>query len=113
MIDANAIIDNICNKLGTTADILVPELVRYKEYSYLAGFIICIICIVISVILIWIGRKISEKHDSDEEDYLGFYFFGGIGLLTSLVVIIVQIHGFIVWHNAPMGAVVNYVISSL
>ena len=111
--DVNATIDNICNKIGTTADILVPEFARYKEYSYLSGIIICTICIAVSASLIWIGRKIYEKVDSDEDAYLGFYFFGGLGLFTSLLIFLIQIHGYIVWHNAPMGAAVNYIICIL
>lgn len=110
--DVNSVIDNICNKIGTTADILIPELARYKEYSYLAGFIICFICIVISVSIIWIGNKLLKK-GYDADDCIGFYLFGCTGLFSSLVVIMVQIRGYIVWHNAPIGAAVNYILNSL
>ena len=110
--DVNSVIENICNKIGASADILVPELARYNEYSYLAGIVICFICIAVSASLIWIGKKLSEK-DCSDEDYMGLYIFGGMGLFISLVVIIAQIHGYIVWHNAPMGAAVNYIINSL
>ena len=110
MMDANVVIDNICNKIGTTADILVPELARYKEYSYLAGGILCIICIVVSVIIILIGKKLYEK---ECDDYIGCYIFGGTGIFVSLIVFMTHIHGYIIWHNAPMGAAVSYIINSL
>lgn len=52
----NEVINNICDKLGTTASNLVPMLARYKSATALFGVIACSILIVVFIVadILWI-----------------------------------------------------------
>ena len=62
--DINSIIDNLCNKLGTTANKLIPEMAGYqiaKHSIWLAISIIFIgVCIGLTIRLLWM-RKNDHK----------------------------------------------------
>ena len=59
--DINSIIDNLCNKLGTTANKLIPEMAGYqiaKHSIWLAISIIFIgVCIGLTIRLLWMRKK--------------------------------------------------------
>lgn len=62
--DINSIIDNLCNKLGTTANKLIPEMAGYqiaKHSIWLAISIIFIgVCIGLTIRLLWMHKKDGE-----------------------------------------------------
>lgn len=70
MENINEIIDNICNRLGTTVDFIVPEYIRMEIISKVAAILICII---ISVLLRFICKKLDKLREADcnyEELYI-------------------------------------------
>lgn len=62
--DINSIIDNLCNKLGTTANKLIPEMAGYqiaKHSIWLAISLIFIgVCIGLTIRLLWMRKKNRE-----------------------------------------------------
>ena len=62
--EINSVIDNLCNKLGTTANKLIPEMAGYqiaKHSIWLAISIIFIgVCIGLTIRLLWMRKKDGE-----------------------------------------------------
>lgn len=114
--DINSIIDNLANKLGTTATKLLPELVKYEIANSLATLVISAIIMVVSGVFISICIHILNVHEKsdkyyDDEIFIFPLFCGGIFFIISFIITMVSIHSLIVWSNAPTGAAVYYILN--
>ena len=61
--DVNSIIDNLCNKLGTTTGMLLPEMAGYNITRWSVGVIIALILITMGLIFV---SRIVKMHKQDE-----------------------------------------------
>lgn len=122
--DVNIIIDNICNKLGTTVEMVVPEYAKYMITSKLVtlitgGVITFFVAILMNMMLASLKKRIAkyrEKYDSDDwydEDWVLPYIFGGIALIfVGIVGTVTLINGLdiIPWIISPQGAFIAEVM---
>ena len=111
--ELNSIIDNICAKLGTTVDALVPELCKYKLYEsigYITAFSIISAFIIITMLIVF---ALWQKAESSSGEYEVLELCLGAVLFLFICGIAYQVYFFIVWKNAPTGAAVDYVIQQL
>lgn len=100
----NIIIDNIANKLGTTAAFLVPEFAKCKMAEHLVWLLIGLLGLLLSIKAYKVSKNID---DSDCQQGLAVIsFFGTIGSLFSLCIGLF----FIPWLASPMGATCNYIL---
>ena len=108
----NSIINNLCEKFGTTVDNIIPEVARYQAVTYGVQFIIGIICLIIALLLIRLFVK--NKLDPDV-NYIAIIFIFVIFIFFIIAGIVNLITGLntFVWIFAPKGAFVNYVYSLL
>ena len=116
--DVNQIIDNLADKLGTTASTLLPELVKYKTVSCIANLVITGIIFVICGLIITVSLKVFCAMDKiDRYDSFEMFMFPiGLcvgGLLISFICIMINLHELIVWTNAPTGAAVYYILTGI
>ena len=81
--EINAVIDNLCIKLGTASQVLIPELAKYHIATTISALVICIVLLIVSA---WICRKSIKIVREDEFDTAA-----AIGLMLSVVVIIVLV----------------------
>ena len=122
--DVNTIIDNICNKLGTTVETVVPEYAKYmiasKVISLIIGVMIAFFATALMHMLISsLKKKIAEykeeyeRDDWSDEDWVIFYAIGGgaiafVGIIA--VAFILNGLGFISWIISPQGAFIAEVL---
>lgn len=109
--ELNLIIDNICEKLGTTVDALVPELCKYMVYKsigYIVAFSMISIFIIIAMLVIFM---INKKYESAELICLEMFLVASLFLMICCISY--NVYYLIIWKNAPTGAVVNYLIDQL
>ena len=82
--NVNSIINNLCDKLGTTVDYLIPEMAKYYITRHTVGVIISIIIIIILCIFLTIIYKSMKNGDIDYDipDYL---FLFGIATIVEFI----------------------------
>ena len=71
--EINAVIDNICNKLGTTANMLIPELSKYMIVKYLFVIIMAIMFYICAGVCIAKVRKMRREEGAllkRDDDYM-------------------------------------------
>ena len=125
--EINEVINNICEKLGTTIDKVMPEYAKYMVVTNIKDFIIGIILLVFTAILFrslfkWLKSRIDKyKEEMDDDDWMdedfAFAFYLGCAplIITTIVGIIFTINGlkFLDWLISPQGAFVAYVLRSV
>ena len=122
--DVNTIIDNICNKLGTTVETVVPEYAKYmiasKVISLIIGMVIAVFATVLMHMLMASLRKkiaeYKEEYERDDwwdEEWVIMYVIGGIVLIVVGIIgttIVVKGLGIIPWIVSPQGAFIAEVL---
>ena len=122
--DVNVIIDNICNKLGTTVEMVVPEYAKYMIASKLTALIIGMAIAffataLMNMLIASLRKRIAkyrEKYDSDDwydEDWVIPHVIGGIALIfVGIVGTVTLVNGLdiIPWIVSPQGAFIAEVI---
>lgn len=118
--DVNEIINNICAKLGTTVEKVVPEYAKYKVVSNLQEFLIGVVLAIITTFLTMTMLKMLKKriveyvdeyghNDWYDEDFVEVYYIGGAFLFILMVIATVMIVNgldFVPWLVSPQGAFV-------
>lgn len=103
----NEVIDNLCQKIGSTQEMLVPEMAKFciARAWVNAAFcgIILIFCIVMTIVCI---RK--SKEDCD--------WIGGIAIFGAVAVLFLfglwwNISEAIQWQAAPTAKAVEYILN--
>ena len=124
--EVNDVINNICEKLGTTADIIVPEFARYMAAKNIKTLILGLIFLILDAVIVksflkWRKRCITEykeKHNGDEDwvddqrfpAVIGFCIIIGALSISSFIFILSGLD-FINWMVSPKGAFVEYILS--
>ena len=98
----NEIIDNLCNKLGTTAEVLIPEYskMRIAELTFLRN-VNAFLVTILFLIFIFIGyifiKKYPDMRGHKEDVFESFITLVGIPAAIILVIVMV---GFIINQRA-------------
>lgn len=122
--DVNAVIDNICNKLGTTVEAVVPEYAKYMIASKLTALIIGVVIAFFATALMnmlttSLKRKIAEykeKYERDDwwdENWVVPHVIGGIVIIVVGIIAFVFISSgldIIPWIVSPQGAFIAEVM---
>ncbi|GEM_PF-4227291 len=123
--DVNIIIDSICNKLGTTVEVVVPEYTRYmiasKAITLIVGVAITLFTATLMQMLIASLKKsitkYKEKYERDDwwdEEWVIMYVIGGIVLIVVGIIgttVVVKGLGIIPWIVSPQGAFIADIMS--
>lgn len=116
--DVNTIIDNICTKLGTTVEAVVPEYVKFmiasKLVMLITGVVITFIAAKLTSVMLASFKKrlaeYKEEYGSNDwvfEEWAIPYIIGSIALIfVGAAGIITLINGLdiIPWIVSPQGA---------
>ena len=105
----NAVINNLCEKFGTTTQFLVPEIAKYKIATDVVGIIFSTVLIIILVIIAVRSHRLMEYDDDFEVP-----FFVSVFLALILVAILwVYVSNAVGWMVSPYGAVVQMITRRL
>ena len=104
--EINIIIDNLCNKFGTTIQTLVPEIAKMRIAEDIVSIVICIILL---IILYKIIKKVWEYIKKTDDDMIPailipFLPFGII--FTIFCVIVIDLVG---WGVSPMAKTIEMI----
>ena len=105
----NAVINNLCEKFGTTTQFLVPEIAKYEIATDVVGIIFSTVLIIILVIIVVRSHRVMEYDDSYEVP-----FFLSVFLVFIFAVILwVYVSDAVGWMVSPYGAVVQMITRRL
>ena len=114
--NVNEIINNICAKLGTTIEKVVPEYAKYKVVSnlqeLLIGVVLAIITTFLTMTMLKMKKRIAEhvdeygNNDCYEEDFVTFCGPFLFILMVIATTMIVNGLDFVSWLVSPQGAFV-------
>lgn len=92
-------IQMICDKLGTTVNQLVPEVIRYETRMNTVGLIMGAIILIIGVICIRLAFYL-DKHSSDCVE-VPFFIIGVLGLVIGFFMVFIFAYKLIALNTSP------------
>lgn len=116
--DINEIIDNLCNKLGTTAELLIPE---YAKMKIASSVVEIIISAVIIAALVFIAKKVYKwMRDNEIDKYDDAFFWivlcgvcGVGGAAVCAINIMVNVIGISKFVTSPVAAFIEEMLKGL
>lgn len=105
--EINAVIDNLCQKLGTSATYLIPELAKKEIAETAVGLIFAVL---VGMILVYLMKRIAkqmEEEQIDMEDGFFFFIFPGFALVIDFVVISVYAGNLAGWIASPTAKAIE------
>ena len=111
--EINDVINNLCGKLGVTANYLVPKLAEYKAIAsaYLAGvwFLIAVLAVVLSLAVKGKGEEGKIKYFFETGRATLFVFL----FITSFFCFFVALfygYEFVGWRFSPEAKSIEYIL---
>ena len=122
--EINNVINNLCERFGTTTTYLIPEMTKYNITRDLVMIILSIIPLVLAIIIWLIGHKRYEKTIEEEKfnngraytdagDFIGYWMVSGLAFLVFFVMFTVNMYDLIGWISSPTAAFTELLFHSL
>lgn len=112
-----AVINEICGKIGTTADYVIPKLSTMEYYSHFFGLFACIALSLVCAIYSAIVLIISIKKDMDYFDVWDMIQFSTwFSIPASLITMGFAIwngYEMVMWKVAPEAKAIEYIINMI
>ena len=110
----NEVVDNLCQKIGSTQQMLVPEMARLiiARSCVNAAFcaLMCLVCILL--IVKWIRVTKSEECGWEEgETWAMIAIFSGIALFICFGFLWFNVSEAVQWQAAPTAKAVEYILN--
>ena len=127
--EINSIIDNLCEKFGTTTAYLIPEMAKYNIARDIEMVVFSIIFMIIAYV-IWSTtmkryKEALSRYDGLEEeyqkwhrrpcidDYFGYFVCSVILFFAFICTMMISVHNLVGWIASPTAAFVNEIIHSI
>ena len=114
MNEINIVIDNLCEKLGTTVEYLIPEITKVNTVSAIYGIVIFGIFTVISVLIFRYSWK--KYHAEDCYDDLGPILGMATAVMTGVITISLMLSNvgeLIKWISSPTAMAISKLMGML
>ena len=116
--EINQVIDNLCEKLGTTATALAPEMARYMVAKNITSIVVTTILYIIMLLIFrYILKRLDIKDDGLDEDEVKSSVLL-LELITGLVFtaiyicnLVEKIVGTVGWIASPQAALIKEITS--
>ena len=110
--EVNAIIDNLCERLGTSAKFLIPELARLRITE-------SVVCLFIALIILAVGLITLPKaweYDHKDRDFMydsAWTIIPAILIFVGFVMFVINAVSFAGWIASPTAKAVLEIVSML
>lgn len=121
--DVNEAINQICEKLGTSVEYIVPRIAEMKSILYIYNSVVDIILTALSIIVLYLIIRFTAKHFewmfSDDYEDMQFVCIIGFIIIVIFVCIILffkffdifsDIRNAILWTHASEAMVFEYIL---
>ena len=115
--DINTVVDNLCEKLGTAKEMLVPELAKMCSMRYLCNSVFCIVVLIALIVILCRYRKIIENRrnydfDTEQNAEIGA-FVCSIATIGFFIGLWYNAYECIQWLAAPTAKAFEYILTLL
>lgn len=115
--EVDAIINNLCEKLGTAKEVLVPEMARMCSTRHLCNAVFCVVAIIAIAMLLWHCVKIVKNHEDYSYDVVQYAELGvvlySIAIIGFFIALWYNVYECIQWFAAPTTKTIEYVLQLL
>ena len=109
----NEVIDNLCQKIGSTQQMLVPEMARLVIARSCVNAVFCaIMCLVCILLLVKWTRVMKDRGCGweEHETWTMISFVSGIALIIFFVFLWFEVSEAVQWQAAPTAKTVEYIL---
>lgn len=111
--EVNAIIDNLCEKLGTSAKFLIPELARLRITESAVCLFIGLIILAIGLITLPKAWRYDHREDLGDWDESYFVIIPSILIMVGAITVIVESVQLAGWIASPTAKAILEIVSML
>lgn len=111
--EVNAIIDNLCEKLGTSAKILIPELARLRIVESAVCLFIALIILAVGLITLPKAWRYDHREDKDRFDDSFFVIIPAFLIFAGAIEVTAHSVSLVGWIVSPTAKVILEIVSML
>ena len=104
-------LNELCDRLGVTVDMLVKEMTAYRIKMDIIGIIVCLLVLIISVIAMLKLHKKSEDEWCEDILVIGGMIIALLASVASLIMLPYFISEMIAFTEAPLSATLRILLS--
>ena len=108
--EVNAIIDNLCEKLGTSAKFLIPELARLRITESAVCLFIALIVLAVGLITLPKAWRYDHREDKDRLDDSCFVIIPALLIFAGGVTAMIQSVSLAGWVASPTAKAVLEIV---
>ena len=105
--EINSIVNNLCDKLGTSAKLLIPELAKLRIAESVTVLIIFSLFLLLGAIFIKISFKLYDEDDDTAE---ALVIIGAVTMLIGAVGVAVDTCTLVGWLASPTAKAILEII---
>lgn len=105
--EINEVINVLCEKLGTTGQYLIPELMRMNIVEDIFWGIVSLIIVIVSIYFL------PKAWKYDKEEYTFWVIVPIISITVFGVIFIVMLNDMIGWIVSPTAKTISYIINAM
>lgn len=105
--EISEVINVLCEKLGTTGQYLIPELMRMNIVEDIIWGIISLIIVIVSIYFL------PKAWKYDKEEYTFWVIVPIISIAVFGVIFIVMLNDMIGWIVSPTAKTISYIINTM
>ena len=111
--EINIIIDNLCQKLGTSATFLIPELAKKAIAEDIVGLVLMYVAGRFILKFVQLMKQKAEANDIDLEEVAIFSIFPAIVLLIDFVLFATTAVDLAGWIASPTAKAIKQIASMI
>ena len=105
------IIEGLCEKLGTTAQYLIPEMARMNIASNIYNIVVWVVITALSVVaVVYLYKKYRAE---DDEWLVGLFLILAVLALIGFVIIAICGEDLVKWLSSPTAQAVMTILKNL
>lgn len=114
--EINAVIENLCQKLGVAKEVMVPEMAQMCFTRHLVNSIFCLVLLVIAAVIIYRCFKIHSSKETSwdaKQNAEIVILFSGITVIGVFVGLWMNAYEAVQWYAAPTAKTFEYILQLL
>ena len=110
----NDVIDNLCQKIGSTQQMLVPEMARLVIARSCVNAAFCALICIVCILLLVKWRRVTKSDEcgwKEEEAWTVIAIISGIALFLFFIFLWFEVSEAVQWQAAPTAKAVEYILN--
>ena len=105
--EINAVIDNLCEKLGTTAQCLIPEMAKMGIAEAIVGIIFSVIILAVLI------RLFPKTLKRDDKECSSWSIVLAVVMVADVIILWCSVYDLAGWITSPTAKAVKEIINTV